>query len=93
MSAMAAVRCVPNARADGSLKAPVSVAERLAVDAGVGVAGTSPKRLLDMNAGAGAAGGAGVEVTIGAGVDGGRAKDAVVDEVAGTTFGYLMSIL
>jgi len=87
---MAAARFAPRARTDGSLKLPVSVVGALD-EAGVGVEGTASKGLLEvLEAGAGAAGGAGVEITAGTGVDGGTAdeEDTVVDELPGTTLGF-----
>ena len=86
ISATAAARSAPIARP--VVPKPVAGVEAAGVEepapAGVGVAGTGA---AVENAGwDGAAGGAGVEVTAGAGVDGGFAD-------AGAAFGYKQSVL
>lgn len=82
---MAASRCAPSVKADGSLKLPPSVVAA-ALGAGVGVAGTSD--VVGFDAGAGAAGAAGVWAVVGAaGVDGGF-EVVGADELAGAAFGY-----
>lgn len=82
-SAIAASRCAPSVSAEGSLKLPPSVVVP-AVEAGVGVAGTSDVAVFD--AGAGAAGVAGVWAVVGAaGVEGGL--EVVAVELAGAVFG------
>lgn len=91
MLATAASRCDPSVRADGSLKFPPSaVAPVDAVGAGVGVTGTSCDGLFD--AGAGAAGGAGVCAVAGAGVDGALEEEEALDALAGAAFGCLISV-
>lgn len=74
MFVIAASRCAPRARAEGSWKSRPSVVAPPAAGAGDGVAGAS---VAVLDAGTGAAGGAGVCVVAGAGVDG-----AFVDDVA-----------
>ena len=87
ISAIAAARCDPIARADGSLK--VEASAPAAPWAGVGVDGTLLVALPA--AGPGAGGGAGVEIIAGAGVEGGLAAvDDEADEVVGAAvFGWL----
>lgn len=80
--AIAASRCAPRVRADGSLKFPSSVPVD-AAGAGDGVAGAFN---VVLDAGAGAAGGAGVEAAAGAGVEGALAAEAL-DEMAGAALG------
>ena len=80
---MAASRCAPRVRAEGSLKLPPSVVVAPA-GAGDGVAGASD---VVVEAGAGAAGGAGVCDVAGAGVDG-AADEVDVELAAGAAFGY-----
>lgn len=86
MLATAASRCDPSVRADGSLKVPPSVVEPVApAGAGDGVAGTSCAEVFD--AGAGAAGGAGVCAVTGTGVAGALEEEEVLDALAGAAFG------
>ena len=82
MFVIAASRCAPRARAEGSWKSRPSSAAP-AAGAGDGVAGAS---VAVLDAGAGAAGGAGVWAVAGAGVDGVFVDD-VDDVVAGAAFG------
>lgn len=84
--AIAADRSAPSVKADGSLKLPPSaVVPVVAVDAGVGVDGTSA---AGFDAGAGAGGGAaGVDATAACGVDGAAAEEDAVVEVAGAALG------
>ena len=87
MSAMAAAREEPRARAEGSLKLAESVdGVDAAAGAGEGVAGILPTALL--GAGDGAAGGAGVDATGGAGVEGACADEEAAVELAGAGFGW-----
>ena len=86
MSAMAAAREEPRARAEGSLNAAGSAAGADVAGAGEGVAGTLPAVLL--GAGDGAAGGAGVDATAGTGVEGAWADEEAADDVAGAAFGF-----
>jgi hypothetical protein len=86
---MAADRCCPSARADGSLKSPEPTGAD--VEAGVGVSGT----LLDgpVDPWAGAAGTAGVDATAGTGVEGGFDEGVAALELkagtgAGAGFGW-----
>ena len=80
--AIASSRCEPNVRADGSLKVVLSAPAAAAAGTGEGVAGAFAVLL---EAGAGAAGAAGVEAGAAAGVDGGFEVD--VDAV-GAALGY-----
>ena len=81
---IAASRCAPRVRDDGSLKLPSSVAAE-AAGAGEGVAGGFG---VVLDAGAGAAGGAGIEAAAGAGVEGALVDEAP-DELAGAGLGFL----
>ena len=76
--AIAASRCAPRARADGSLNS----ADPAAAGAGDGVAGALDE---EVEAGAGAAGAAGVRTEAGAGVEGVADME---DEAAGAAFGF-----
>ena len=78
MLAMAASRCVPRARADGSLNS----ADPALGGAGDGVAGAFE---VVLDAGAGAAGTTGVCTGAGAGVEGAADAD---EEAAGAAFGF-----
>ena len=80
---IAASRCAPRVRDDGSLKLPSSVAAE-AAGAGEGVAGGFE---VVLDAGAGAAGGAGVEAAAAAGVEGALVEEAA-DELAGAALGF-----
>lgn len=81
MLAIAASRCAPRARADGSLKS----ADPAPAGAGDGVAGGFD---VVFEAGAGAVGAAGVCAELGAGVEGAAGVD---DEAAGAGFGFTRS--
>jgi hypothetical protein len=81
MFAMASSRWDPSVSADGSLKLAPSAAG--ADGAGEGVAGAFD--VVVFEAGAGAAGGAGVCAVAGAGVDGAFKAD---DEAAGAALGF-----
>ena len=83
--AIAESRCAPRVRADGPLKFPSSVPVA-AAGTGDGVAGAFG---VVLDAGAGAAGGTGVEAGIGggAGVEGALAEEAA-EELAGAALGY-----
>ena len=85
MFAIAASRCAPRVRVEGSLKFPSSVPVDV-TGAGDGVAGAFE---VVLDAGAGAAGGAGVDVTAGVGVEGVLAEK-VPDELAGAVLGYFL---
>ena len=90
MLATAASRCDPSVRADGSLKFPASAVVPIdAAGAGDGEAGASCAEVFD--AGAGAAGGAGVCAVTGAGVDGALADEEAVEALADAAFGCLIS--
>ena len=93
MLATAASRCDPSVRADGSLKVPPSAVVPVdATGAGVGVAATSCAGIFD--AGAGAAGVAGVctVADAGAGVVGGLEEEEALGALAGAAFGCLMLV-
>lgn len=78
--AIAAFRWAPSVNADGSLKLPLSIVE--VGGAGDGVEGAFD---VELGAGTGAAGVAGVCVALVAGVDGGLAAD---DDPADPAFGF-----
>jgi hypothetical protein len=73
ISAICAARSAPMARPELSLKAGVAAAAVVAAPVGEGVAGAPPANRFDC---VGAAGGAGVDVAAGAGVEGGFEVDA-----------------
>ena len=82
----AAARSAPTVKAEGSLNPPPSVAVvEEVVDAGVGVEGTISG--VGLKAGAGAAGGPGVEAIAGAGVEGSCAGADAAEEDAGAVLG------
>jgi hypothetical protein len=84
--AIASARCVPMVRTEGSLEdgAGVSVGADAPLPAGVGVCGIADEGADDWD---GAAGGAGVDSTAFAGVEGAFDVDA---EDVGAAFGYRM---